>query len=509
MEIHDNSLGGIPVINGAQTNSLSAESLAVRILQMIGIGVSDSPNIWALGGCVVAIVATVASIVTGARMVRLRLQPRTEQEGFCHGELSISLPFPQSSFDKKKGIGFPSFSSNLITAQEMQEERREKNKKKKAIGLENSTDISAKRTQGDLFIARQSENWATARGHEISLWEGDARMMVQEDTRRKPSGFYPEYFALDDRKPMPAFFRPFLESLSKIEEFSQFEREEIMNMNFKDAWEKGKSKLRRWQQENLPSFAVRGHSNSLFAKEDVVKFWDNLKGRALKTFYVPQGFASALDSGWMSGIASLGTTSNGILTPWDHDRGTSLRKMLECRPQIKGLCMDSSNTIITGCPIDASGRTALKLWDTRMGTRPAVVSGSDFLIQRNIFDIKPGGLHKLYVRHDKKTVSIHELRMLGEGPISTMSLEGPDITAEGQHDLLSDCSFAEAVTEAEDRTWWDDDAVVVSNDEESVCDEDDESYAAADSGSSYGSSTKSVVSWCLGAVRSISSSLAK
>lgn len=302
---------------------------------------------------------------------------------------------------------------------------------------------------------------------------------------------------MDERRPMPALFRPLLESLLKSEEFSQTEREEILNMNFKHAWELGKSKFRQWQQDNLPSFVVRGHYNSLFVKEDVVRIWDNLKGRALKTFHVQQGFASALDS-------------QGILSLWDPDRVTSPSSISGHKAPIQGLCVESSNMFITGGPAGASGRSILKLWDTRMGPRPAAVNESDVLVQSRIFDIKPGKLHKLYVRHDAKTVSIHEMRMLGEGPISTMFLQDPltKEIKEGEHDLLCNSSFA-VVPEAEEITWWDEDAIIVSDDEESVCDEDDCSYDDRDLETNYSTNAKSVVSWCLGAVRSISSSLGK
>ena len=216
---------------------------------------------------------------------------------------------------------------------------------------------------------------------------------------------------MDDRRPVLALFRPLLESLLKSEYFSQTEREEIFNMNFKHAWELGKSKLRKWQRDNLPSFVVRGPYNSFFGKEDVVRFWDNLKGRALKTFHVQQGFASPLDF-------------QGILSLWDPDRVTSLSSISGHKAQIQGLCVES-NMFITGGPDGVSGRSILKLWDTRMGPRPAAINESDGRVQTRIFDIKPGTLHKLYVRHDAKIVSIHEMRMLGEGPISTMFLQDP------------------------------------------------------------------------------------
>ena len=113
-------------------------------------------------------------------------------------------------------------------------------------------------------------------------------------------------------------------------------------MNFKHAWELGKSKLRQWQQDNLPSFVVKGPYNSFFGKEDVVRFWDNLKGRALKTFHVQQGFASPLDS-------------QGILSLWDPDRVTSLSSISGHKAQIQGLCVES-NMFITGGPDGVSGR---------------------------------------------------------------------------------------------------------------------------------------------------------
>ena len=79
---------------------------------------------------------------------------------------------------------------------------------------------------------------------------------------------------------------------------------------------------------------------------------------------------------------------------------------------------------------------------------------------------------------------------------------------EGEHDLLCNSSFA-VVPKPEERMWWDEDAIIVSDDEESVHDEDDCSYDNRDSGADHNANAKSVVSWCLGAVRSISSSLGK
>ena len=79
---------------------------------------------------------------------------------------------------------------------------------------------------------------------------------------------------------------------------------------------------------------------------------------------------------------------------------------------------------------------------------------------------------------------------------------------EGEHDLLCNSSFA-VVPELEERTWWDEHVIIVSDDEESVHDEDDCSYDDRDSGAGHSTNAKLVVSWCLGAVRSISSSLGK
>ena len=137
---------------------------------------------------------------------------------------------------------------------------------------------------------------------------------------------------------------------------------------------------------------------------------------------------------------------------------------------------------ITGGPDGVSRRSILKLWDTRMGPRPPTINEYDGRVQTRVFDIKPGTLHKLYVRHDAKIVSIHEMRMLGEGPISTMFLQDPlkKEIKEGEHDLLCISSFA-VVPEPEERTWWDEDAIILSDDEESVHDEDDCSYDDRDS----------------------------
>lgn len=494
MDAHGSPFDAVHVLRNAQVKGLPAEPLAVRILQLMGFEEPNSPNIWAFGGFLMALLATVASIMAGARMVKLRLQQKgAEQEGFTGYQLSVSSPVSLKSFDEKEGIdlGGSSVFSRPNPSQEIQNKKRKKENMKWAteVGLEDRMDLS---------IVRESDNWATARNHEISFWkENNASMVVKEETRKTCSCLFPEFLIMDERRPMPALFRPLLESLLKSEEFSQTEREEILNMNFKHAWELGKSKFRQWQQDNLPSFVVRGPYNSLFVKEDVVRIWDNLKGRALKTFHVQQGFASALDS-------------QGILSLWDPDRVTSPSSISGHKAPIQGLCVESSNMFITGGPAGASGRSILKLWDTRMGPRPAAVNESDVLVRSRIFDIKPGKLHKLYVRHDAKTVSIHEMRMLGEGPISTMFLQDPltKEIKEGEHDLLCNSSFA-VVPEAEEITWWDEDAIIVSDDEESLCDEDDCSYDDRDLETNYSTNAKSVVSWCLGAVRSISSSLGK
>ena len=58
---------------------LPAEPLAVRILQPMGFEEPNLPNIWAFGGFLMALLATVASIMAGARMVRLRLQQKGEE----------------------------------------------------------------------------------------------------------------------------------------------------------------------------------------------------------------------------------------------------------------------------------------------------------------------------------------------------------------------------------------------------------------------------------------------
>lgn len=473
---------------------LPAEPLAARILQMMGFEDPNSPNIWAFGGFLMALLATVASIMAGARMVRLRLQQKgAEQEGFTGDELSISSPVSLISFDEYEGIdlGSSSVFSRPNPSQEIQKKKRRKENMKwtMEVGLEDRRDLS---------IVRESDNWATARNPEVSFWEeNNARLVVKQNMRKTFSCLFPEFLITDDRRPMPALFRPLLESLLKSEEFSETEREEILNVNFRHAWELGKSKFRQWQQDNLPSLVVRVPYNSFFGKEDVVRIWDNLKGRALKSFHVQQGFASTLDC-------------QGILSLWDPDRVTSPSSISGHKAPIQGLCLESSNMFIAGGPVGASGRSILKLWDTRMGSRPAAVNESDVLVQTRIFDIKPGELHKLYVRHGAKTVSIHEMRMLGEGPISTMFLQNPLVKEieEGEHDLLCNSSFA-AVPEAEERTWWDEDAIIVSDEEESVCGEDDCSYDDRDLETNHNTNAKTVVSWCLGAVRTISSSLGK
>ena len=99
---------------------------------------------------------------------------------------------------------------------------------------------------------------------------------------------------------------------------------------------------------------------------------------------------------------------------------------------------------------------------------------------------------------------------LGWLEFSTMFLQDPLIKEikEGEHDFLCNSSFA-VVPEPEERTWWDEDAIIVSNDEESVHDEYDCSYDDRDSGSNHSANAKSVVSWCLGVVISVSSSLGK
>lgn len=492
MDVHDSPFDAVQVLRTAQVKGLPAEPLAVRILQLMGFEEPNSPNIWAFGGFLMALLATVASIMAGARMVRLRLQQKeAEQEGFTGFELSVSSPVSLKCFDENEGIdlGGSSVFSFPNSSPEIQKKRKKENMKwTTEVGLEDRMDLS---------IVRESDNWAVASNHEMSFWEeNNAGIVVKEDTRNTFSCLFPEFWIMDDRRPVPALFRPLLESLLKSEEFSQTEREEILNMNFKHAWELGKSKLRQWQQDNLPSFVVRGPYNSFFGKDDVVRFWDNLKGRALKTFHVQQGFASPLDS-------------QGILSLWDPDRVTSLSSISGHKAQIQGLCMES-NMFITGGPDGVSGRSILKLWDTRMGPRPAAINESGGRVQTRIFDIKPGKLHKLYVRHDANTVSIHEMRMLGEGPISTMFLQDPLMKEikEGEHELLCNSSF-ELVPETEERTWWDEDAIIVSDDEESVRDEDDCSYDDRDSGANHSANAKSVVSWCLGAVRSISSSLGK
>ena len=79
---------------------------------------------------------------------------------------------------------------------------------------------------------------------------------------------------------------------------------------------------------------------------------------------------------------------------------------------------------------------------------------------------------------------------------------------EGEHDLLCNYYFV-VVPEPKERTWWDEDTIIVSDDEESVHDEDDCNYDDRDSGADHSANAKSVVSWYLGAVRSISSSLGK
>ena len=79
---------------------------------------------------------------------------------------------------------------------------------------------------------------------------------------------------------------------------------------------------------------------------------------------------------------------------------------------------------------------------------------------------------------------------------------------EGEHDLLCISSFA-LVLELEERMSWDEDKIIVSDNEEIVHDEYDCSYDDRDSGADHSANAKSVVSWCLGAVISISSSLGK
>lgn len=481
MDIKEWPLEGTNVFRDAQMKSLSsAEPLAVRVLQMITSEESLLPNMWALGGILMALMATVASIITGARIIRLKLQEkRAEQEELVRNEMAILSSVSLRSPYEDEGFEMPSCSysssSHLFPSEET---RLMKRKKHRETAMKWRVEDSS-----DLYIARESENWATLRGYEV------------DSPQKKSNCFWSEFSNLDERRPVPALFRPLLESFSKMEEY---EGEEMLNTNFKHAWELGKSKLRQWQQENLPY-------NSLFGREDVVKLWDNLKGRALRTFYVQQGFASAMDSGW---IASLGNTSQGLLSLWDLDRGISGN-----RGEIQGLYMESSNTIITGGPDESSGKTALKVWDARMGSRPAAVNESHLLLPRRIIDMKSGHLHKLYIKDDAERVSIHELRMLGEGPISTLSLEDPG-TKVGEQNLSSSCSFAEMEEREERGTWWDEDAIIVSDEEEesvSDDDEEDDCYDIKDNllQSNNDGNKKSVVSWCLGAVRSISSSLGK
>ncbi|GLJ11164.1 hypothetical protein SUGI_0145080 [Cryptomeria japonica] len=501
MDIHMWPFEGTNVFRDAQMKSLSAEPLAVRVVQMMASEESLLPSIWALGGILMALVATVASIITGARMIRLKLQEkRAEHDELVRNELAILSSVSLDSSYEDEGTEMPSCSSSssshLFPSQEI---RMMKRKKRREQAMEWMLE-----DPNDLFTVRETQNWATLRGYEMAVWESP---------KKKSNCSWSEFSNLDERRPVPALFRPLLESFSKMEEYSEYEGEEMLNTNFKYAWELGKSKLRQWQQENLPSFAVRGPYNSLFGREDVVKFWDNLKGRALRTFYVQQGFVSAMDSGWMSGIASLGNTSQGLLSLWDLDRATSVSRISGNRAEIQGLYMESSNTIITGGPDGTSGKTALKLWDTRMGPRPAAVNEPDLLVPRRIVDMKSDHLHKLYIRDDSKTVSIHELRMLGGGPISTLTLEDPTaipVTKVGEQNLLSNCSFAD-MEETEERTWWDEDAVIVSDEEDSVSDdEEDDCYDIKDNlQPNNDANKKSVVSWCLGAVRSISSSLGK
>ena len=108
-----------------------------------------------------ALLATVASIMAGARMVRLILQQKgEEQEGFTSFELSVSSPVSLKSFDENEGIdlGGSSVLSCPNPSAEIQKKKRKKESMKwtMEVVLEDRMDLS---------IVRQSDNWATTRNH--------------------------------------------------------------------------------------------------------------------------------------------------------------------------------------------------------------------------------------------------------------------------------------------------------------------------------------------------------
>ena len=73
MVSHDSPFDAVHVLRNVQVKGLPAEPLAVRILQLMGFEEPNSLNIWAFGGFLMALMATIASIMAGARMVRLIL----------------------------------------------------------------------------------------------------------------------------------------------------------------------------------------------------------------------------------------------------------------------------------------------------------------------------------------------------------------------------------------------------------------------------------------------------
>ena len=165
MDAHDSPFDAVHVLRNAQVKGLPAEPLAVRILQLMGFEEPNSPNIWAFGGFLMALLATVASIMAGARMVRLRLQQKgEEQEGFTGFELSVSSPISLKSFDENEGIdlGGSSVLSCPNPSTEIQKKKRKKESMKwtMKVGLEDRMALS---------IVRQSDNWATMRNHTCSV----------------------------------------------------------------------------------------------------------------------------------------------------------------------------------------------------------------------------------------------------------------------------------------------------------------------------------------------------
>ena len=112
-----------------------------------------------------ALLATVAIIMAGARMVKIRLQQKgEEQEGFTGFELLVSSLVSLKSFNENEGIdlGGSSVLSCPNPSAEIQKNKRKKESMKwtMEVGLEDRMDLS---------IVRQSDNWDTARNHTRSI----------------------------------------------------------------------------------------------------------------------------------------------------------------------------------------------------------------------------------------------------------------------------------------------------------------------------------------------------